>query len=207
MFTQFFGHATRCCWYPAFYIVHAEEGIHVLEETQNEDAINAWFQNPSMIDIKYLQLYPLNKVGPIEGVFEFYHREALLSSPDDYQWRFGNMDLSISDVEYIHQELINFATNDSSLSLYHPGAPERIQFLPAQTFFSLAKVGSIVALQALLTKLIIFLKTHTQDSIADRRKAAGICVHCTYDCAGLPTPICPECGECYSEPVPYKLYY
>jgi|GEM_PF-5238954 len=52
-----------------------------------------------------------------------------------------------------------------------------------------------------------FRLKHAISSQQIYRQKMGLCVHCTYDCAGLPTPICPECGECYSEPVPYKLYY
>ena len=29
----------------------------------------------------------------------------------------------------------------------------------------------------------------------NRRQAAGLCIHCAYDCNNLPSPTCPECGQ------------
>ena len=32
----------------------------------------------------------------------------------------------------------------------------------------------------------------------DNRQAAGLCIHCSYDCNDLPSPTCPECGQPYT---------
>ena len=35
-------------------------------------------------------------------------------------------------------------------------------------------------------------------SQANRRRDAGLCIHCAYDCTDLPSPTCPECGQLHT---------
>jgi hypothetical protein len=48
-----------------------------------------------------------------------------------------------------------------------------------------------IKLGSLLSRLI---QSHT---LEQRRRDAGLCPHCAYDCTDLPSSICPECGEAY----------
>ena len=201
VFLPLFGTATRCRWYPWFYIVRAEDGIHVYSDPEEQDEINAWFDSPSLIEMDRLTLYPLYQVGPIEGIIELYRRESLLSSPDDYRWQLFDIELTESELEFVHQELIIYASNDQGLSRYQPGAPMRIRFLPAQAVFSLIKVGTYFGFPAFITWLIGYFKTHTQEAITKSRRDFGLCIHCSYNCRGLPTPTCPECGNPHSIPL------
>lgn len=41
----------------------------------------------------------------------------------------------------------------------------------------------------------------TLQSLIKSRRAAGLCVHCTYDCKDLPSPTCPECGQPHTIPI------
>ncbi len=190
-----FGYATDCRWRPVFYIVRTVESIQIYEEYQDEDAINASFDDPKLIEMERITLYPYSEIGPVKGLFEFYKRESFLSSPDDYRWQFLDMNLSKSEIDFVHQELIDFAESDRKLSQHQPGAPARMEFLPGATLFSLTKVGTFFGLPALITWLIGYFKTHTQEAIANTRRSAGLCIHCTYDCQDLPSPTCPECGQ------------
>ncbi len=46
---------------------------------------------------------------------------------------------------------------------------------------------------------IHFFWKDAQYAIRYDRRDSGICIHCAYDCAGLPTPICPECGKPHAD--------
>jgi hypothetical protein len=195
-----FGSATRCGGYPVFYIVRAEDGVHIYSDPEDQDAINAWFDDPALIGVGSVTLYPYRKVGPIDGIFELYSRESLLSSPDDYRWQLFDLELTQSELNYAHQELIRFAKNDSWLAQFQPGAPARIEFLPAQTLLSIIKVGTYFGFPALITWLMRYFKTHTHDAIVKSRRDAGLCIHCAYDCRDLPSLTCPECGQPHTIP-------
>lgn len=195
------GHATRCHKYPVFYIVHATDGVHVYAEPRDEDAINEWFQDPTLIDMGCVTLYPYSEVGPLKGVLEFYQRESFLSSPDDFRWSILDMDLSVSEIQLIHTELIRFAKDDSYLSRFRPGAPKKIEFLPAETLFSIIKVGSYFGFPALVTWLTGYLKIHSNKAITQGRYLKGLCIHCAYDCTGIPSTTCPECGQPHTIPI------
>jgi len=192
-----FGSATRCGGYPVFYIVRSEDGIDIYAYPEDQDAINAWFDDPALIGMGSVTLYPYRKIGPIDGIFEFYRRESLLSSPDDYRWQLFDLELTQSELNFVHQELISFAKNDSWLARFQPGAPARIEFLPAATLFSLTKVGTYLGFPALIIWLMKITQLHPKDALANRRRDAGLCPHCAYDCTDLPSSICPECGEAY----------
>jgi len=111
------------------------------------------------------------------------------------------MNLSNSEIKFVHQELINWAKNHKHFSHFQPSARARIQFLPAQTLFSLIKVGSYFGFPALITWLMRYTQNHSKVTITTRRRDAGLCIHCAYDCTDLPSPICPECGQSHTIPM------
>jgi len=193
-----FGYRTNCRWYPEFYIVRMEDGIHIYSNPEDEDLINACLDDSGFIEMRGMMLYPQYKIGPLKGILEFYKRESFLSSPDEYRWKLAELNLTQTELYFVHQELIHFAKNNRQLSQFQPGAPARIEFLPGATLFSLTMVGTYLGLPALITWLIGYFKAHTHQAIASRRRDAGLCIHCAYDCTNLPSPTCPECGQLYA---------
>jgi len=195
-----FGYRTNCRWYPTFYIVRMEDGIHIYSDPEDEDAINACFDDPSYIEMKRFTIYTYSDIGPVKGLFEFYERESFLSSPDEYRWQFFEMNLSKTEIDFVHQELIDWAKNQKHFSYFQPGAPARIEFLPGATLFSLTKVGTYFGLPVLITWILGYFNTHTREAIIQSRQQRGLCIHCTYDCKDLPSPTCPECGQPHTIP-------
>jgi len=184
-----------CRLYTQYFIVQATDGFHFYtEEPKDEEELISWYDDPSFIEVHTTTLRPQIKTGPIAGIFDFYQTSSFLNSPDEYSWRIS-MELTQEELVNLHQGLVNFAKNDPWLSQYQPGAPARIEFLPAATLFSLTKVGTYLGFPALILWLTRYFKTHTRKAIANRRRDAGLCIHCAYDCKDLPSPTCPECGQ------------
>jgi hypothetical protein len=70
------------------------------------------------------------------------------------------------------------------------------------------KDAAVIVAAALALHAIVFVPSHVVAFVMRDRRAraalSGLCVRCGYDMAGLPGPICPECGH---DPTEHDEHY
>ena len=105
--------------------------------------------------------------------------------------REGHKELSDAEVQEVASQIVEIAKLDPWLAQYNPGGP------PVTTI-NMEAVVEYAALGVLFTGLPIYLFICIYFAVEKQQeelRAAGKCVHCHYDCNGLYSPICPECGR------------
>ena len=74
----------------------------------------------------------------------------------------------------------------------------RYIFLKHEAKISILRITLFLVLSVALTGLIDWLWRGIRKR--SWRQTHGLCDHCGYDCEGLTTPICPECGHNHAQP-------
>ena len=139
---------------------------------------------------------PRNDVGPWEGSVELYVETSYMPDAQSVQYQSLD-DLSKRDKTEIFDAVIAYAVRVPELAAYSPGRPPVRDYVngyilgTAMKFFFSVFVSILAA--GLFTGGLSLITTST----ATRRHRNGLCVNCAYDCEGLTTPICPECGDAY----------
>ncbi len=104
-----------------------------------------------------------------------------------------------AQLDQIDHAILQYALADPELSRFNPGKPPKYRLSLERML-----VSALIFLYLFAPPLLIllFVRSCWRVMIIARRcerVAQRLCVHCRYNCKGLPTPICPECGKPHAD--------
>jgi len=194
----------RCrCGSPSYEVVFTADGHQIFTQSdEDQAALNALYEDSSLeedIHFEWLRVWPISKSGPVDGLIEFYSIRGCLESPNS---------IHISDIHYdtpqnrksLFDDMVQVALQDEYLSRFNPGQPRVTSFDIDATIATLIRFIIFFGVPTLITSIVHKIKRRAMRLSADWRIAQGLCVSCAYDCNGLTTPICPECGHNHAQP-------
>jgi len=132
-----------------------------------------------------------SELGLISGHIKLFIRRSFDLEDLNIEVRDGRGDLSESELQETRTQIIALAQQDPLLRGYNPGGPPITQLNPTMVYNFCANAGLVLGIPAYLYMCAFF----AFEQMRNERRDAGVCIHCQYDCKGLHTPICPECGR------------
>tara|TARA_A100001391_G_scaffold200363_2_gene184796 strand:+ start:829 stop:1545 length:717 start_codon:yes stop_codon:yes gene_type:complete len=179
-----------------FYVYETEKGFVAISEYGLRDLSDDGFDDEVervVNESVRIPTRPRIDRGPFPEYFECTTRTNYLSSPESFR---------IDEDEYvdpqqrlkIYNAVVAFAKTEPYLAVYRPGQPPKWSFSLSDFVYESAKVLMIVGIPPALALFFSRVLGKVGNEIHDQRRQRGVCIHCEYDCADLPSPICPECG-------------
>ncbi len=185
----------------SFVVLETPQGLEVLSDNEfmymSDESMNQVFDEGI-----YLTSHASRQVGPLPGLFQCTVKTSYLANPESLRVQ-GNEVLTPQKRRAFYDAVVAYAQADPNLASYRPGKPPVVSFSKLEFFAETRRVILILGIPLALLLLINWLVGKSGNEIHDQRRQRGVCIHCEYDCADLPSPICPECGKPYkSEAAP-----
>jgi len=189
------------CWFNRmsreFTVIPVNSEYLVFTESE-ADEIDLSYSLLGETGCYWVRAYPKTKKGPWPGVLEWYRTTSYMPNPQSIS-AWSDNTISATRQKNIHQAVVDHAWTIPDLAEYAPGEP------PITTFESGALSESLlmICLYSFIPTIIAYFATQVEWSgllgTAQKRHALGQCIQCGYDCNGLPTSTCPECGQPHSQ--------
>ena len=136
----------------------------------------------------------LKAQGPIAGLIEVYETTSCFE-PGTFVLHDRGTPLSVEQSDQIYATLITYALADPEMAIYRPGQAATTRFVPRLLTETLLRMLLLISLPSFITWLAHRAHQEKTSVLQSDRRAAGVCIHCTYPCADLAVLTCPECGK------------
>jgi len=144
----------------------------------------------------WIHVFPKRSIGPIPGILEWSRTTSYMSDTDSLRIApLGQADVTPSQQDAIHRAIVEHAWADPNLAELLPGEPPLRTFEPELLTASLISTVFYCTFPTLVAWIASSIKWRKKLGALFGSMPEGHCRHCGYDCVGLPTPICPECGN------------
>ena len=180
--------------------LHINETPNGYEIFREDQASERWDEQDPPEYYAHVLLYTWP--GPVWAMFEWNERREFRfdQQTDMFSYEMGfKTDLDPEITRPIAAAILNFAKQDPQMARYRPGAGAFTVFRVDRLLATLWLWFLISLIPFTLTVSICAIENQMQDSRLSSRKAQGVCIHCEYDCSGLTSPICPECGHNHAQ--------
>tara|TARA_R110002072_G_scaffold42064_5_gene117614 strand:- start:60036 stop:60737 length:702 start_codon:yes stop_codon:yes gene_type:complete len=183
----------------SFVVLETPQGLEVLSDNEfmymSDESMNQVFDEGI-----YLTSYASRQVGPLPGLFQCTVKTSYLASPESLRVQNDEV-LTTQQRRVIYDAIVAYAKADPNLASYRPGQPPVVSFSKHEFFAETRRVILILGIPLALLLIINWLVGKSGNEIQDQRRQRGVCIHCEYNCADLPSPICPECGKPHADHV------
>ena len=190
------GHPTHCyqIGFPSdLFVVETETGYKVFNEDEYQSQFTDFdeFFDSSGI---WISCRPQRYVGPWWDVIELYTITWYMADAQSIRM-YSDSEISDSKRAEVFDAIVEYAKADPILAQLSPGNPPLKTYHPENFIHAginlLMFLGIPTAIALVGDRLRRFCSKETEH----QRRRASLCIHCAYDCKGLPTPTCPECGQ------------
>lgn len=197
------GGARRCCYRYSnreFMVFPTDPGYLVF--TQDEyDQLGITFDDIADAGGYWIYAFPKRSTGPIPGILEWYRTTSYMTDPGSLRiTSFDSIDVTQEEQKLIHKAVVDHAWTIPELADDLPGEPALSTFEPGMLSESLASFFMHCMIPTVVAWICSSIKWRVIFGSYVSRTPEGHCVHCGYDCRGLPASICPECGHNHAQP-------
>lgn len=178
-----------------FMVIPTETDLLVFSEDDYLD-IGITIDDLEQTNGYWIRVFLERSTGPIPGILEWYRTTSYMPDAESLSIApLGQTEITSTQQDAIYWAIVDHAWADPNLAAMLPGEQPLRTFEPELLTGSLLSAVLYCSFPTLAAWIASSVKWRETLGARFESIPEGHCTSCGYDCRGLPTSICPECGN------------